>query len=199
MERYFTFTTTAINAIDNMTIYGRSIYSPCDVMRLISAHAKYPYSLQFHSAPVAESHMALKNVLDRLDAMVLHKREITQKEVFDRYDSIIMNPTAAYEENGYYHIDLSSEQEFKKLSKDRSAMIAENRRVYECMDFLYKHDCEFEYEGSRAKLRIPIKHYANRHLIYYQNNFTFCGVETKLECGVYHTVKSETIVEIETL
>jgi len=198
MERYFTFTTTAINAIDNMTIYGRSIYSPCDVARLISAHAKYPYSLQFHSAPVAESHMALKNVLDKLDTMTLHKREITEKEVFDRYDSIIMNPAAAYAEDGYYHIDFSG-GEFKKLSKDRSAMVAENRRVYECMMFLWSHECEFEYEGSRAKLRIPIKHYANRHLIYYQNNFTLCRIETKLECGVYHCETSEKIVELETL
>lgn len=199
MNTYFTISTGAIKAIDNVTIYGQSVYAPTDIMRLISAHAKYPYVLTFHTKKVSKEHMGLKRVLDTLDNMVLHEKRITYNDVFDRYDSIIMNPTAAYESDGYYHLDFSG-GEFKNLKIDRTAMLAENRRVYEAMEFLFKHDCEFEYEGSRAKLRIPIKHFSNRHLIYYKNNhIRGWKLETKLECGVYHTVKTEEIVEVETL
>lgn len=196
MKQYFTLTTDVFEGIDNVTIYGRSIYSPIDVVRLISAHAKYPYTLTFQDKPVSEP-KPLKTVLNMLDEMVLHKKAISYKEIFDRYDKLIMNPTAAYAEGGYYHLDFSG-GEFKKLSKDRTAMLEENRKVYEVMSFLFKHGCEFEYEGSRAKLRIPIKHYSNRHLIYYMNNWVnHSYLETPIECGVYHIEKVEEIVEVE--
>lgn len=198
MKQYFTLTTSVVNGIDNVTIYGRSIYSPMDVLRLISAHAKYPYTLTFQDKPVSEP-KPLKTVLNILDEMVIHKKVVNHKEVFDGYDKLIMNPTAAYKEDGYYHLDFSG-GEFKKLSKDRTAMLEENRKVYEVMSFLFKHGCEFEYEGSRAKLRIPINHYSNRHITYYMNNWVNNSyLETPIECGVYHTEVVEKIVEADTI
>lgn len=190
MNTYFTLTTTVENGIDNVTINGRAIYSVCDVTRLISAHAKYPYSLTFHKigGPDAEN---LKAVLDKLDEMVIHKRKVTYKEVFDHYDNLYLD-VDYYEEDGWLYVDLSR-QDFKSLSKDRTAMLAENRRVYELMEFLFKHNCEFEYAGSRAKIKIPIHHFSNRHLIR-----PYMG-PAKFTCGVYNTVKEEEIVEAETL
>lgn len=191
MNTYFTLTTTVENGIDNVTINGRAVYSVCDVARLISAHAKYPYSLTFHKFAGPDS-VNLKTVLDKLDEMVIHKRKVTYKEVFDHCDRIVIEGADYYEEKGYLFVDMSG-GEFKSLSKDRTAMLAENRRVYELMEFLFKHNCEFEYAGSRAKIKIPIHHFSNRHLIR-----PYMG-PAKFECGVYNTVKEEEIVEAETL
>lgn len=203
MTNYFTLTTTAANAIDNVTIYGWSVYDPTDVLRLINAHAKYPYSLTFsYERTEGVESLCLKQVLDALDEMVLHQKEVIYKDIYDHTAGLSVMCTTAYEEDGYWHIDLSG-KEFKKLCVDRTAMLDENERVGRVMSFLFKHNCEFEYEGSRAKLRIPIHDLSNRNLSihgsnkYYRIPTKYLTKEIVLECDVYSVLKEEKVVEVK--
>ena len=189
MATYFILTTVAEKAFDNVTLMGRSIYSQEDTLSLLKAHCKYPVIVTFHNESPAESLAPLKTVLDCLDKVVLHAKKVVYKEEFDHYDAIMLERAEYYEEKGWFFVDLSG-GDFKALSKDRTAMLAENRRVYELMSFLFKHGCEFEYAGSRAKIKIPIHHFSNRHLIR-----PYMG-PAKFECGVYNVTKTEEIVEI---
>jgi hypothetical protein len=145
--------------------------------------------VKFYKERHEEDLESLKATLDKLDTMVLHAKKVIYKETFDHYDVIMLDRAEYYEENGWFFVDLSG-GDFKALSKDRTAMLAENRRVYELMSFLFKHSCEFEYAGSRAKIKIPIHHYSNRHLIR-----PYMG-PAKFECGVYNVTKTEEIEEI---
>lgn len=203
MSTYFTLTTTSINAIDNVTIHGCAIYEPTDILRLITAHAKYPFSLTFSCKKTEGAGIiGLKGVLDALDKMVLHKKEVVYKEIYDHTASLPVMCTTAYEEDGYWHIDLSG-KDFKKLCVDRTAMLDENERVGKVMSFLFKYNCEFEYEGSRAKLRIPIHDLSNRNLSirgsnkYYRIPTKYLTKEIILECKVYYTLKEEKVVEVK--
>lgn len=189
MSTYFTITTTVEKAIDNVTINGRSIYSEADTLTLIKSHCKYPVIVKFYKERHEDDLESLKATLDKLDHMVLHAKKVSYKEVFDHYDVIMLDRAEYYEENGWFFVDLSG-GDFKAMSKDRTAMLAENRRVYELMSFLFRHGCEFEYAGSRAKIKIPIHHYSNRHLIR-----PYMG-PAKFECGVYNVTKTEEIEEI---
>lgn len=189
MSTYFTITTAVEKAIDNVTINGRSIYSEADTLTLIKSHCKYPVIVKFYKERHEDDLESLKATLDKLDTMVLHAKKVIYKETFDHYDVIMLDRAEYYEENGWFFVDLSG-GDFKALSKDRTAMLAENRRVYELMSFLFKHGCEFEYAGSRAKIKIPIHHYSNRHLIR-----PYMG-PAKFECGVYNVTKTEEIEEI---
>lgn len=196
---YFTLTTTAVNAIDNVTIYGNAIYEPIDVLRLITAHAKYPFSLKFSEKPVTEdAHDCLKNVLKKLDNMVLHKESVKwvagEKKVLGE---LITDYKGMTQDNKYIYLDLSDDREFKYLKKDRSAMLAENRRVGEVMSFLFKNDCEFEYEGSRAILKI-LKDYFG-HLEVSASRFypEFRHKQVKLVVRGYEYTKVTETVEVE--
>lgn len=186
MATYFTITTAVEKAIDNVIFDGRSIYSKEDTLTLIKAHCKYPVIVEFHKERHAVDLEGLKTVLDRLDEVVLHKKETIYKDVYDGYESLDIKPTE-YDYDGYnYHLDFSG-GEFKRLKCDRTAMLDENRRVYEVMSFLFKHGCEFEYDGSRAKLKIPRNHFCNRNLTVGR---------TRLTVHTHHSERHEEITEI---
>jgi len=156
MSTYFTLTTTVINAIDNVTIHGYAIYEPTDVLRLITAHARYPFTLTFSNkrSEELECH-CLKESLNLLDNMVLHK-EVVEHVPGDRkvLGELITEYKEGSQDAKYIYLDLSDDREFKDLKRDRSAMVAENRRVGKVIQFLFKLGVEFEYDGSRAKLKI---------------------------------------------
>ena len=193
MTTFFIIKTVAAKAIDNVTIYGKSIYSNDDTMRLIKAHCKYPVVVEFPPKILrpeeGKSYSGLKTVLDMLDAVVLHEKKTTYTEVFDGYEQLDIKPTELSRDKEYCYLDLTG-GDFKRLKCDRTAMLAENRAVYEVMSFLFKHGCEFEYDGSRAKLRIPLKHFCNRYLTIWRDHLTVHS---------HHVEKHEEIVEVETI
>jgi hypothetical protein len=192
MRTYFTLTTTVDNAIDNVTLHGYAIYEPTDVLRLITAHAKYPFSLTF-AKPADEDQelICLKQFLRALDEMVLHKEVVKwvpgEKKVLAE---LVTQYHEVSEDDEYIYLDLSDGREFKYLKRDRTAMLAENRRVGEVMSFLLKAGVEFEYDGSRAALKIE--------KIYYNQFFTSFvrfydgGVFSKIKL----TVKGHEYIEV---
>ena len=184
MATYFILTTVAENAFDNVTLMGRSIYSQEDTLSLLKAHCKYPVIVTFHNERPAEELAPLKTVLDRLDTVVLHQKKVVHQEIYDGWEQFKMdkNHTKISNDADYYYIDLSW-GDFKRVKCDRTAMLQENRNVYEAMSFLFKHGCEFEYDGSRAKLRIPRRHFCNRNLTAYYDHLTVhtCHIESHEE------------------
>lgn len=171
MSTYFTITTAVEKAIDNVTINGRSIYSEADTLTLIKSHCKYPVIVKFYKERHEDDLESLKATLDKLDTLVFHRKKVIYKDVYDGWEHLSFIPTEMSRDANYYYIDLSG-GDFKYLKCDRTAMLKENRVVYEVMSFLFHHDCEFEYDGSRAKLRIPRNHYSNRNLSVGRNQLT---------------------------
>lgn len=171
MSTYFTITTAVKNAFDNVAIKGRSIYSEADTLTLIRSHCKYPVIVKFYEERHDEDLECLKAILDKLDTLVFHRKNVIHRDVYDGWEHLAFIPTEMDRDAIYYYIDLSG-GEFKNLKCDRTAMLQENRRVYEVMSFLFKHGCEFEYDGSRAKLRIPRNSYSNRNLSVGKNQLT---------------------------
>lgn len=161
MKTYFVISTDVKSALDNVTVYGMSDLEKTDIMRLLSAHLKYSGSIMFIdklSIPEYDCAYPLNKVLSMLDNMILHREEVVKKYTFNVADSLKCSSHYVHitHESGHYIIDLSyPDLDFKELSRDRSAMIAENRRVGEIMRFLFKNDIDFEYCGSRAKIKIP--------------------------------------------
>lgn len=170
MINYFNVFTDNTNAINNVSLYGFSELEKVDICRLLGAHLKYSGGYKFISKEdIPEAYGGanpLKSILTALDNLTLYRdtviynRELSHKDYlyFDKLYHISVD-----EDYKYYHIDLSA-GDFKELCKDRTAMIEENRRVGEAMKFLLAHNCEFEYDGSRAKLKIP-----------YENQFLHVG------------------------
>lgn len=199
MRTYFTLTTTVDNAIDNVTIHGYAIYEPTDVLRLITAHAKYPFSLTF-SKPADEDQelICLKEFLKVLDNMVIHKEVVKwvagEKKVLAE---LVTQYHEVSEDDEYIYLDLSDDREFKYLKRDRSAMIAENRRVGEVMRFLFKAGVEFEYNGSRAALKIEKTYY--NHFFTSFVRFYDGGIFSKIKLTVkgYEYNKVTETVEVE--
>ena len=171
MITYFTIITAVEKAIDNVTIKGHSIYSEADTLTLIKSHCKYPVIVEFHKKRHQDDFVGLKATLDRLDTLVFHRKNVIHRDVYDGWEHLAFIPTEMSRDVVYYYIDLSG-GDFKELKCDRTAMLQENRRVYEVMSFLFKHGCEFEYDGSRAKLRIPRNSYSNRNLSVGRNQLT---------------------------
>lgn len=188
MITYFILKTVAAKAIDNVTIYGQSIYSNDDTMNLIKAHCKYPVVVEFppkrQGKEEDKHYYGLKAVLDMLDAVVLHEKKTVHQEIYDGMEQLKldMNHTKMSSDADYHYIDLTW-GDFKRVKCDRTAMLQENRNVYEVMSFLFKHGCEFEYDGSRAKLRIPRKHFCNRNLTVFRDHLTVhtCHIESHEE------------------
>ena len=184
---YFNIFTNVKNAINNISFYGYSELEKTDISRLLGAHLKYSGGYQFiDKEDIPEAYGGanpLKNILSALDNLVLYKDIIETTEVFDHEDTLWFDKLytiAVSDALEYYHIDLSG-GDFKSLSRDRTAMLAENKRIGEAMKFLLEHGCEFEYDGSRAKLKIPVNHPANNHLYigsklaheYWEKSLTF--------------------------
>lgn len=199
MTNYFTLTTTSVNAIDNVTLYGWTVYEPADVLRLINAHAKYPYSLTFsHKRTEDVECLCLRQVLDALDEMVLHREVVTwvagEKKILAE---LVTQYNEVSEDDKYIYLDLSDDREFKYLKRDRSAMIAENRRVGEVMSFLFKAGVEFEYNGSRAALKIEKTYY--NHFFTSFARFYDGGIFNKIKLTVkgYEYIKVTETVEVE--
>lgn len=204
---YFNIFTNAKNAINNINLYGYSELEKTDISRLLGAHLKYSGGYQFiNKEDIPEAYggaNSLKNILTALDNLVLYKDVTETTEVFDHEDTLWFDKLytiAVSDALEYYHIDLSG-GDFKSLSKDRTAMLAENKRVGAAMKFLLEHGCEFEYDGSRAKLRMPVNHPANKHLHvgskltpeYWDNSKTF------LRYDMYKTVTEKKTVAIPKL
>lgn len=183
MATYFIIKTVAAKAIDNVTITGDSIYSEQDTLSLIKNHCKYPTEVTFYEKIQDESN-CLKTVINLLDKIVLHQKKTVHQEIYDGMEQLKldMNHTKMSSDADYHYIDLSW-GDFKRVKCDRTAMLQENKNVYEVMSFLFKHGCEFEYDGSRAKLRIPRKHFCNRNLTVFRDHLTVhtCHIESHEE------------------
>ena len=104
-----------------------------------------------------------------LDDLTLYRNTVVYNEKLVHEDYLYLDKLYdiclidSFDDGEIYYINLS-ECEFKTLCKDRTAMIAENKRVGNVMKFLLDHGCEFSYCGSRAILKMPVNHPANKHL-----------------------------------
>ena len=167
---YFNIFTDAKNAINNISLYGYSEFEKADICRLLGAHLKYSGGYKFiNKEDIPEAYGGanpLRKILLALDDLTLYRdtvvynRKLVNEDYlyFDKLYNISVDDGFKY-----YHIDLSA-GDFKDLCKNKAAMIAENKRVGDAMKFLLEHNCEFEYDGSRAKLKMPFEHPANMHL-----------------------------------
>lgn len=189
MKNYFVVSTTVANAIDNITIYGMSDLEKIDVVRLISAHHKYPYSLEFiNKDDVPDIYCAhpLNRFLEVFEGIVLHSVSKVYTDIIDGWDEIKVDGQSVEDSDGYKHIDLSY-GDFKSVSKSRTAMLKENRCVGEVMSFLFEHNIEFEYDGSRAKLKCPNSNPSNKYFKAYMEYAAFSRPKVVLKYAKHHT------------
>ena len=186
---YFCVYTDSSIAINNVKFYGYSNLERVDISRLLGAHLKYSGGYKFISKdeiPESFSHpLSLKNILIGLDNLTLYRRIVHYTQKADVYKELCFDKVYNWVLDGdYYHINMSH-AEFKSLCKDRTEMIAENEAIGKLMTFLFNQGYEFEYDGTRAKLKIP----ANYH-------DKFCKISSELHC--YDGESSKTIIRCGT-
>lgn len=149
----YKYTTTNANAIDNREILFTAPLELGDVLRLVNYHTRYEYLLQRVEVDSCMRVFTVREAMEKIDCIRLHEKH----EVFgySQVGAIRFCGKSVSRDGNTYQIDLSA-GDFKEVRENPDMMLVENSIVGAILSFCAAHDIKVTYNGSRAKLVIPI-------------------------------------------
>lgn len=149
----YKYTTTNINAIDNRELYFTAPLELGDVLRLVNYHTRYEFSLQRVEVDYHCKVLTVREAMQEIDSIVLHEKH--EMFGYSKVDTIRFCGKSVSRDGNTYQIDLSA-GDFKEVHENLDMMLVENSTVGAILSFCAAHDIKVTYNGSRAKLVIPI-------------------------------------------
>lgn len=151
----YKYTTTNANAIDNREILFTAPLELGDVLRLVNYHTRYEYSLQRVEVDSCMKVLTVREAMEKIDSIVLHKETRTFGMPVVDTVSFWGKCVSVDHVASKIEIDLSI-GDFKDICKDPLKMLAENVTVHKVLEFCVTHNVKVTYNGSRAKISIPV-------------------------------------------
>lgn len=149
----YKYTTTNTNAIDNREILFNAPLELGDVLRLVNYHTKYEFSLQKVEVDYHCKVLTVREAMQEIDSIVLHEEH--KMFGYPKVAVIRFYGKSVSRDCNTYQIDLSA-GDFKEVRENPDMMFVENHIVGTILDFCVAHNIKVTYNGSRAKLIIPV-------------------------------------------
>lgn len=160
--KVYKYSTTNTNAIDNREILFTAPLELGDVLRLVNHHTKYEFSLQKVEVDSWMKLFTMREALKEIDSIRLHKKH--EEFGYSPAGGIGFYGKSVSRDCNTYQIDLSA-GDFKEIRENPDMMLVENSIVGAILSFCAAHDIKVTYNGSRAKLVIPVWNNGDKQLL----------------------------------
>jgi len=151
----YKYTTTNVCAVDNRELYFNAPLELGDVLRLLNYHTKYEYSLQRVEVDSSYKVLTIREAMEEIDSIVLHEEH--KMYGLPVVDSIRFCGKDITKDNISHQIEIDlSIGDFKEVRENPHLMFTENNVVNSVLAFCIRHNIDVSYNGSRAKLVIPV-------------------------------------------
>lgn len=158
----YKYTTTNTNAIDNREILFNAPLELGDVLRLVNYHTKYEFSLQKVEVDYHCKVLTVREAMQEIDSIVLHEKH--EMFGYSHVGGIYFYGKSVSRDSNTYQINLSA-GDFKEVREIPDMMLVENNIVGAVLNFCTAHDIKVTYNGSRAKLVIPVWNNGDKQLL----------------------------------